>query len=749
MASDQVVTVTSPPLNEPARRDHVRVPRLATSLVGRERERAEIAEMLARPETQLLTLTGAGGVGKTRLAIQCAYDLADQFPDGVVFVGLSALDDVANVPAAIAGALGIGLAGARTELEQIADALVTRRTLLVLDNLEHLIDCGPELSWLLRSCPDLAILATSRSPLNVSDEREFEILPLPLPDTTTELTTETIAQAEAVALFEQRARAARPDFVLTDTNARTVAEICRLLDGLPLAIELAAVRTKVLEPEAMLARLPVSLDLLTHGPRDVPGRLQTMRAAIAWSYNLLDEADRSFFRRIAVFPGSFTLNAAMDIALDDGSDSDFSALERIDSLVEKSLLRRLDADGPDPRFIMLHTIRDYGREQLAELGEVEAIRDRHLAWCLALAQDVESRFHFADNWSLAMGLLGEIDNFRQALAWALQRSPGEHLPRLTACLYLSWIAGGNLREGDAWLSQALAHDDRRDPLTMVKNLVGVGMIATFQGDYARAREIWTQVRPIAATVAESRWLGIVDFGRGLGEQDEGKPEEAQRSFESALVTFRKGNPAELWEGLALANLGVVTARLGDRQAGREILSQALEINRNGNHAWNTTLSLRYLGQLAKDSGDLDEAEACFQAALQIEVLSILRWHVANSLEGLAEVSYLRNRPAKAAQLYAVADRIRSEIGAPLEPALLAQQQAILDSVRESLGESDFAKHRQEASRLTVTEVVEEKVDEYRRENPESERLLELSGLTRREFDILQLFAAGKSTQEVS
>jgi predicted ATPase/DNA-binding CsgD family transcriptional regulator len=749
MASDQVATLTSVPLHDQTRREHVRVPRVATSLVGREHERVAIAELLARPETQLLTLTGAGGVGKTRLAIQCAYDLADQFPDGVVFVGLSALDDATNVPAAIAAALGIGLTGARPELEQIADALVTRRMLLVVDNLEHLIDCGPELSWLLQSCPDLAILATSRSPLNVSDEHAFEILPLPLPEPEGDSSAEAIAQTDAVTLFEQRARAARPDFALTDDNARTVAEICRLLDGLPLAIELAAVRSKVLNPAAMLARLTASLDLLSQGPRDVPDRLQTMRAAVAWSYNLLDDADRSFFRRIAVFPGSFTLGAAGAVASNGEPHADLSVLERIDSLVDKSLIRRLDTDGPDPRFIMLHTIRDYGREQLAEAREVEAIRDRHLAWCLALAQDAESHFHFSDHWDWATRLLGETDNFRQALAWALQRSPGDLLPRLTASLCFSWITGARLREGDGWLSQALAHDDRSDLLITVKNFVGAGLIATFQGDFERARAMWTQSRPLAATLSEPRWLGIVDFGQGLGEQDEGRPEDARQSFESAVATFRQGNRAEIWEGVALSNVGLCIARLGDTETGREILMQALEINRNGNHSWNISHTLRYLGQLAKDAGELDEAERCFEEALRFDVHGILGWHVANALECLAEVSYLRNRPAKAARLSAVADRIRSEIGAPLEPALLAQQQAILASVRESIGETDFAKHWQAASRLTVTEVVEEKVDERPRSVPESERLLELSGLTRREFDILQLFAAGKSTQEVS
>jgi predicted ATPase/DNA-binding CsgD family transcriptional regulator len=726
-----------------------RLPRLTTSLVGRVRERAAIAELIGQSEAQLVTLTGPGGVGKTRLAIQCGYDLSDVFQNDVVFVPLSALEDPAHVPAAIAGALGVSLSGALSALDQLAVALASRRVLLILDNLEHVTASGPDLAELLRSCPEIKMLATSRSPLNVSGEREFELLPLPLPDLTNGRSVQDIAEADAVALFEQRARAVRPDFTLNDQNARTVAEICRMLDGLPLAIELAAVRAKLLSPEAMLARLTASLHLLTQGPRDAPDRLQTMRAAIEWSFNLLDDADRSCFRRIAVFPGSFTLGAAAAVALVGERDADLAILDRIDSLVDKSLLRRLDSDGSDPRFLMLHTIRDYGREQLAEAGEVETIRDLHLAWCLALAQEVESRFFFTDHWDWVAVLLSETDNFRQALAWALERSPDDLLPRLTASLWIPWVVGGTLREGEGWLSQALAHDNRSDPLVTVKNHIGAGLIATFQGNYERARENWTHVRPIAESLSEARWLGIVDFGRGLGEQDEGRPQDAQRSFESAVATFRQGNRKEYWEGLALSNVGVCIARLGDTETGREILMQALEINRDGNHTWNVSHTLRYLGQLAKDVGDLDEAERCFEEALQFDVLGKLGWHVANALECLAEVSYLRRRPVKAARHSAVADRIRSEIGAPLEPALLAQQQAILDSVRESLGEATFATNWQEASRLTVTEVVAEKVGERPRESPESERLLERSGLTRKELAVLQFFAAGKSTQEVS
>jgi DNA-binding CsgD family transcriptional regulator/Tfp pilus assembly protein PilF len=398
---------------------------------------------------------------------------------------------------------------------------------------------------------------------------------------------------------------------------------------------------------------------------------------------------------------------------------------------------------------MLHTIRDFGRAQLADTSEIELIRDRHFAWCLAVAEDAEARFYFGDHWIRTMGLLEEIDNIREALSWAFQTSPGEKLPQLTARLWWPWAAGGSLREGEAWLAQAIAHDDQRDPLIWVKNLVGAGFIATFQGNFEKAREMWQRARPIAVDVRDPRLLGLIDFGQGLGEQDEGKPNEAQRSFESALATFRQGDRAELLEGLALANLGVVTARLGDIESGRQILTQALEINRSGNHSWNTTLTLRYLGQLAKDSGDLDEAERYFVGALQIEVLGILGWHVANSLEGLAEVSYLRNRAVRAARLYAVAERIRTEIGAPLEPALLAQQEEILRSVRGLLGKETFDRQWQDGARLSVADVIADTSEVEYQALSNSARPSDQAGLTRRELEILRLFAAGKSMQDVS
>jgi predicted ATPase/DNA-binding CsgD family transcriptional regulator len=744
----QAVTVSGQSV-VPEGQERVRVPRISTTLIGRHRERTAIAEILLQSETQLLTLTGTGGIGKTRLAIQCAFDLADQFPDGVVFVALSALSEQDQVPAAIANALGVSLVGARSDSERVAEALASRRLLLVLDNLEHLLDFGPTLAELLRFCPDVIILATSRSPLNVSDEREFEILPLSLPDIERRTSTAEIARADAVALFVQRARAVRPAYALTEENARAVAEICHRLDGLPLAIELAAVRSKVLDPTAMLARLAVSLDLLTDGPRDAPDRLQTLRTAVAWSHDLLEEKDRVFFRRIAVFPGSFTLDAAAAIVLDGESDADVAVIERIESLVDMSLLRQVEAEGPETRFLMLRTIREFGRECLAEAGEVSPIRDRHLDWCLAMAQDIEDHFFLGDHWDWVKQLVGELDNVREALVWAAQTDPIDRLPRLISMTWNAWYAGASMHEGSGWLARALAQDKPLDPLVTVKNLVGAGYIAVALGDFDRARAIFAQARPLAVTVSPQRWLGMIDFGLGRVEQAQARPEESRQYFESALETFRQGNAKDMGVGLALNYLGLAAASLGDGEGGRRILNQALELNRSGGHPWGTTLSLRFLGQLAKDAGDLNEATRCFQEALCFDVLSGQGWHVAAVLEGLADVSYRRRQASKAARLLGAAERIRAEIGVPVYPAMLADHKALVASVRGSLGEAAFTKHWQNGSRLSVAEVISDESNDQSIAESASMRLAKMAGLTRRELDILQLVAAGKSTREVS
>jgi predicted ATPase len=388
------------------------LPAPLSSFVGREREVAAVTALLSEPGVRLVTLTGPGGVGKTRLALRVARDVEADFADGVVFVPLAAVRDPDLVIATVARALRIPDAGVRPLVERLAAAIRARHFLLVLDNFEHVVEAASQVADLLAACPELKALATSRSVLRVSGEHADAIWPLALPDASGQTSLEAVAGAEAVRLFVARARAAQPDFVLTDANAPTVAAICRSLDGLPLAIELVAAKLRLLPPESLLARLARTLPVLTGGGRDLPDRQRTMRDAIAWSYELLTGDEQVLFRRLAVFVGGFTLDAAADVAESVGGD----ALAGVEALAEQSLLHRLAGGPGDPRFGLLETVREFGLEQLEASGEADAVRGRHAAHFAALAEVARSSMILNQTAGLER-LRAEDGNLLAALGW--------------------------------------------------------------------------------------------------------------------------------------------------------------------------------------------------------------------------------------------------------------------------------------------------------------------------------------------
>ncbi|HZU75688.1 MAG TPA: AAA family ATPase, partial [Dehalococcoidia bacterium] len=471
-----------------------------TSFVGREREVADLTAFFAVGGAgRLLTLTGPGGVGKTRLALQIAERVSDAFLDGVAFVDLAPVPDPTLVFDAIAQALGVSAAAAMLLADSVKAFLRDKRLLLLLDNFEHVLAAAPLVAELLAACPTLAALVTSRSVLQISGEHVYLVPRLPLPDEALS-TMAAIRHSAAVALFTERAQAAQPDFALTETNAATVAELCRRLDGLPLAIELAAARVRTLPPAELLARIDHALPLLTGGARDAPARQRTLRHSIAWSYALLTPAEQRLFRRLAVFVGGWTLEAA-EAVCDGEHDLGADALEALASLVDKSLVRRVEGPEGRARFTLLATVREYAYERLEGAGEQESLHRRHAAYLIALAQQAEPMLRSADRPAWDLRLAYERDNLRAAVTWTIEHGEAELGLRLVGALQL-WLQRTLANEGRRWTERLLAlpSADRRSA-ARAQGLLTAALLAFVESDYASA------VPRAAASVALWRRLG--------------------------------------------------------------------------------------------------------------------------------------------------------------------------------------------------------------------------------------------------
>src|SRR6266571_4116672 len=460
---------TSPPQAPvPARLAQSPVPR--SRLIDREQERAQTQALLQREDVGLVTLTGPGGVGKTRVAVQVAADLAPQFADGVAFISLAALTDPTLVVPTVARALGVSQTGDDSLEERLLEYLQPRDVLLVLDNFEQLVAAAPLAAQALELAPQLKLLVTSREPLRVRDEQLVPVPPLALPDPAHLPDLEHLSEIPAVALFVERAREARPAFTLTSENAAPIVEICQRLDGLPLALELAAAVLSLLSPAALLARLERRLPLLTRGARDLPERQQTLRNTLAWSYDLLVEGEQQLFRLLSVFAGGFTLEAAQAVCLPDadGTSSPVQAdegvvLEQLGQLLDKSLVQTQQGTAGEPRFVMLETIREYATEQLAASGEEATVQEWHAHYFLRLAEEVEPHWSNPEGDIWLEQMEREDANLRAALAWSKANQDGVEIGlRLAGALYFYWFLLGSLREGRTWLEEMLARSGSSD-----------------------------------------------------------------------------------------------------------------------------------------------------------------------------------------------------------------------------------------------------------------------------------------------
>jgi predicted ATPase/class 3 adenylate cyclase len=579
-----------PPPNALDTRFH-NLPVQLTSLIGREQEIAALCALLQRTDVRLVTLTGTGGIGKTRLGLQVATDLLGTFVDGVYFVPLAPVSNPTTVISTIAQWLG--LERRRTgqlprldqeHMEYLQTFLRDKHVLLLLDNFEQVVTAAPDLVDLLAACPYLKILVTSRAVLHLSGEYEFGVPPLALPERTHLGVNEDLAQYAAVALFLERALAIKPDLPLTKANLRAIAAICLHLDGLPLALELAAARIKLLPPRALLQRLTHRLTVLTGGTQDVPARQQTLRNTITWSYDLLDEAEQQLFRRISVFVGGCTLEAIETIA---GAfvAGTASILDGVTSLIDKSLLQQTEQEEEEPRLIMLETIREYGLEALSAHGEEEVTRQAHAAYYLALAEMAEPHYGGPEQTVWLGRLEREHDNLRAALLWSLEQAETEEArPRIEIALRLGgalrrfWLVHAHVTEGRNFLEQALAASEKTTAPVRAKALIATANLAVAQNDYERTEVLTQQSLTLFRELGDQPGIAFSLQLLGSALWNRGNPAAGRSLTEEALTLFRKiGDKSQTaW---ALTQLALLDSSQGQYSRAYTLFEEGLALHR--------------------------------------------------------------------------------------------------------------------------------------------------------------------------
>jgi len=645
-----------PPRTVDARPNNL--PAQLTSFVGREEEIAEVERLLARP--RLLTLTGAGGTGKTRLALQVATKMLKEFRDGAYFVDLSSVTDPALVPSAVAGALGVPEVAGRPILDGVKDHLRDRELLLVIDNFEQVAEAGPVIEDLLTAAPGLKVLVTSRVVLSLRGEHEYVVPPLEPPDPERLPDVLTLGRFEAVQLFTERALAVQPGFRLTEENAPAVAEITARLDGLPLAIELAATRTKLLTPQQLLPRLQDRLSMLTSGARTLPQRQRTLRDAIAWSHDLLEAADRRLFARLSVFRGGWTLEAAEAVCDPEGLGLDI--LEGVGSLVDKSLVRMTGPDGGEPRFSMLETIREFGQEELRASGDLEELVRRHARFFLDLA--VEAELHLVageGEWLDRCEL--EHANIRAALRWAVETGEAQLAQEAAGALWRFWHQRGHLAEGRRWFEEVLAMPTGPSgTAARAKALIGAGGVAWWQEDresagahYEEAVEIERELGDPARTAEALYNQAFVVAGDDI--------EAAGRLLDEALDLFRAVGD-EPGVARVLSMLVIRDAPAGKWDLVVSKLEEAVGIQRRIGDRLHLAFDLLWLAYALGRLGRPEEARSAGLESLELFREADNATGIGIALVDLAFLATWVGRHERAIRLAAAAESIRQHVGGP-------------------------------------------------------------------------------------
>jgi predicted ATPase/DNA-binding CsgD family transcriptional regulator len=733
-----------------------------TRLVGREDDLDRLAALLRKSDVRLLTISGPGGVGKTRVALALGEQVEAEFADGTIFVSLGSLSSPELVPPTIARAVGLLgsdgdlLAGLRLHLRR-------SELLLLLDNFEHVSEAAPFLVELIGACPRLKIAATSRARLRVSGEHEFPLAPL--------------SRELAAELFLERARAVQPALEIDEATRLAADAIGVQLDGLPLAIELAAARVKLLAPAALLDRLGQRLELLTAGPRDLPQRQQTLRNTIDWSYELLDDRERAVFRRLAVFVGGCSLDAAEEVAAKAGVDA---VLEGIASLVDKNLLRQAVGPGGAPRLAMLETIREYALERGGETADQDEARRSHASHYLRLAEAAEPKLGGPEQVAWLNALDVDHGNFRAALAFLVAEDANVAL-RLGGALCGFWLERGYLAEGRGWLEAALdaAHD--APPALQAKALNGAGVLANYEGDYLRARELCSKSLALYRAIDDRKGIAESLSGVAVAARTTGDYDEAASAYEEALTIYRElgderrvaltldrlaivlwfqgddGRARDLVDesltrfrraddeagtALALVDLGLIVLSEGNQAAARPVLEESLTRFRDLGDRRNMCKALYALGDLARTAGDVKRAAARYDEGLVLAVEVGARWFTTLCLERLAGVAAATGDPLRGARLFGAADALRAELGAPMSPYFRAVYETDLAATRALLDEPRFEEAWQDGRvmplRKAITAARETKTPAVTADD-----------LTAREVDILRLVASGRSDAQVA